>query len=157
MTTLEEKLLQGLNDIILKHNMVVDQLHYIRRGKENVLEIFVEREDLSPIDLDEIVALSEDLSPRLDELDLIQDNYCLDVSTSGVDKPIIDYSKFPLLIGRYMEIKLTNPIKGLNTYVGNLLEADEEKIVLSYREKARVLKVEILISNIYKAKLTIKV
>ena len=157
MTTLEEKLLDGLRDVISKHNMVVDQLHYIRRGKENVLEIYVEREDLSPIDLDEIVALSEDISPRLDELDLIQDNYCLDVSTSGADKPITDFSKFPLLIGRYMEIKLTNPIKGLNTYIGDLLEVKEDSIVLSYRDKARVLKVEILLSNIYKAKLTVKV
>lgn len=157
MTTLEENLFNGLNDIVLKHNMVIDQLRYIRRGKENVLEIFVEREDLSPIDLDEIVALSEDISPKLDELDLIQDEYCLDVSTSGVDKPITDFSKFPLLLGKYMEIKLINPIKGLNTYVGNLLEVSDESIILSYKDKARTLKVEILLTNIYKAKLTIKV
>lgn len=157
MTTLEEKLFNGLIGIVKQHNMEIDELHYIRRGKENVLEVYVEREDLSPIDLDEIVSLSEDLSPKLDELDLIQDNYCLDVSTSGADKPIKDFNKFPSLIGKYMEIKLINPIKGLNTYEGTLESCEEDKIVLSYREKTRVLKVDILISNIYKAKLTVKV
>ena len=157
MTTLEEKIQDGIIDIVKNHNMEIDELHYIRRGKENVLEIYVERSDLSSIDLDEIVSLSEDISPRLDELDLISDNYCLDVSTSGADKPIKDLKKFPFLIGKYVQIKLINPIKGLNTYEGDLLEATDDKIVVGYKEKTRSLKVEIEIKNINKAKLTVKV
>ncbi len=157
MTTLEEKIQDGIIDIVKNHNMEIDELHYIRRGKENVLEIYVERNDLSSIDLDEIVSLSEDISPRLDELDLISDNYCLDVSTSGADKPIKDFKKFPFLIGKYVQIKLINPIKGLNTYEGDLLEATDDKIVVGYKEKTRSLKVEIEIKNINKAKLTVKV
>lgn len=157
MTILEEKLYAGLIDLVKKHSMLIDELHYLKRGKEYVLEVFVEREDLSPIDLDEIVSLSEELSPKLDELDLIQDNYCLDVSTSGADKPIKDYSKFPLLIGKFMEIRLINPINGINIFQGVLLEADEDKIIISYREKTRTKKVEMKISNINKAKLTVKV
>lgn len=157
MTTLEEKIQDGIIDIVKNHNMEIDELHYIRRGKENVLEIYVERSDLSSIDLDEIVSLSEDISPRLDELDLISDNYCLDVSTSGADKPIKDFKKFPFLIGKYVQIKLINPIKGLNTYEGDLLEATDDKIVIGYKEKTRSLKVEIEIKNINKAKLTVKV
>ncbi len=157
MTTLEEKIQDGIIDIVKNHNMEIDELHYIRRGKENVLEIYVERSDLSSIELDEIVSLSEDISPRLDELDLISDNYCLDVSTSGADKPIKDFKKFPFLIGKYVQIKLINPIKGLNTYEGDLLEATDDKIVVGYKEKTRSLKVEIEIKNINKAKLTVKV
>ena len=157
MTTLEEKIQDGIIDLVKNHNMEIDELHYIRRGKENVLEIYVERSDLSSIDLDEIVSLSEDISPRLDELDLISDNYCLDVSTSGADKPIKDFKKFPFLIGKYVQIKLINPIKGLNTYEGDLLEATDDKIVVGYKEKTRSLKVEIEIKNINKAKLTVKV
>lgn len=156
MTALEEKLIEGLTPIVNSHNMIIDELHYKRRDGGFVLEVYVEREDLSPIDLDAIVALSEDLSPKLDELDLIQDEYCLDVSTSGAEKPIKDFSKFPLFIGRYMEVKIINPIDGLNTYVGTLLEANEEKIVLSYRVKTRTKQVEILISNINKARLSVE-
>ena len=155
MTTLEENLVAGLNDVVLKHNMVIDELHYFKRGKEFILQIYVEREDLSPIELDAIVSLSEDLSTKLDELDLIQDNYCLDVSTSGADKPIKDFLKFPL--GQYMEIRLINPIDGLNIYEGVLKEVNNEEITLSYRVKTRTKEVIIKISNINKAKLTVKV
>lgn len=157
MTTLEEQLIDGLTPVVVSHNMIIDELHYRRKGKEFVLEVYVEREDLSSIELDDIVTLSEDLSAKLDELDLISDNYCLDVSTSGAEKPIKDFTKFPSLIGKYMEIKITNPIKGLNTYVGTLIKADEKVIVLEYRVKTRTLQVEIEITNIYKAKLTVKI
>lgn len=137
--------------------MEIDELRYLKKGKEYILQIYVERSDLSSIDLDEIVSLSEDLSTRLDEINLIQDNYCLDVSTSGAEKTIKDLSKLPLLIGKYMEIKLINPIKGLNSYIGTLTSADEEKITLEYRQKTRKMNVEINVSNINKAKLTVKV
>jgi len=157
LTTLEEQLIDGLTPVVVNHNMIIDELHYRRKGKEFVLEVYVEREDLSSIELDDIVTLSEDLSAKLDELDLISDNYCLDVSTSGAEKPIKDFTKFPSLIGKYMEIKITNPIKGLNTYVGTLIKADEKVIVLEYRVKTRTLQVEIEITNIYKAKLTVKI
>lgn len=157
LTTLEEKLIENLNDIILKHNMVLDELKYLKKGREYVLQIYVEREDLSSIDLDEIVSLSEDLSLRLDEINLIQDNYCLDVSTSGAEKEIKDLRKLSSLIGKYLEIKLVNPIKGLNTYIGYLISADDERAVLEYKVKTRTMRVDIEISNIYKAKLTVKI
>ncbi len=157
LTALEEQLSKELIDVIQKHNMEIDELRYLKKGKEYILQIYVERSDLSSIDLDEIVSLSEDLSTRLDEINLIQDNYCLDVSTSGAEKTIKDLSKLPLLIGKYMEIKLINPIKGLNSYIGTLTSADEEKITLEYRQKTRKMNVEINVSNINKAKLTVKV
>lgn len=156
MTTLEEQLAQGLQGTVSSHGLVIDQLHYKKRGKDSVLEIYVEREDLSSVDLDAIVSLSEDLSAKLDELDLIQENYCLDVSTSGADKPIRDFSKFPLLVGRYMEIRVKNPIRGANIFLGTLEAVDGDILTLVYKEKTRDCRVEIATENIGKAKLTVK-
>ena len=157
MTALEEQLTNGLKDIVYAHQMVIDELHFKRRGKEQVLEIFVEREDYSSIDLDAIVALSEELSPRLDELNLIQENYCLDVSTSGTEKPIKDFSKFPKLVGKYMEIHLKNPIRGINIFQGTLENVEENRIIITYKNKTRVCKEDIELDNILKAKLTAKI
>ena len=72
MTVLEQQLHDALSLTVTNHNMIIDELHYKKQGKEFILQIYVEREDLSPIDLDDIVALSEDLSLKLDEIDLIQ-------------------------------------------------------------------------------------
>ena len=156
MTGLEEQLRNKLIDTVEKHQMYIDELHYKQKGKEYVLEIYVEREDMSSIDLDAIVSLSEDLSMKLDEINLIQDNYCLDVSTSGAEKPIKDFSKFPSLIGKYMEIRVKNAIKGVNIFVGTLESITDNVLKLSYKDKTRTLYVDIEIENINKAKLTVK-
>lgn len=157
MSTLEEQLKNALNETVEKHSMYIDMLSYKRKGKEFILEIYVEREDMSSIDLDAIVALSEDISAKLDEIDLIKDNYCLDVSTSGTEKPINDFSKFPLLVGKYMELRLINPIKGQNIFVGTLESVEDGVLTISYREKTRTLNVKVDINNINKAKLTAKI
>ena len=96
MTVLEQQLYDALIITVNKHDMIIDELHYRKKGKEFVLEIYVERDDLSSIDLDAIVSLSEDLSLRLDEIDLIQDEYCLDVSTSGAEKQIKDFEDYTI-------------------------------------------------------------
>ena len=157
MTVLEQQLHDALSLTVANHNMLIDELHYKKQGKEFILQIYVEREDLSPIDLDDIVSLSEDLSLKLDEIDLIQDEYCLDVSTSGAEKQIKDFSKFPSLVGRYMEIHLINPIKGINIYRATLDEVEGNVLKMSYKDKTRTCHIEVETENIYKAKLTVKI
>lgn len=157
MNTLIDELRKVLEPIVTKHNMFIDSLDYKRKGKEYFLELYVERLDMSSIDLDAICELSEEVSLKLDEVDLIQDNYTLDVSTSGAEKPIKDFSKFPALIGKYMCIKVDRAIKGDNIFYGTLIEAKENSIVLSYRIKTRTVTVEITLDNITKANLAVNI
>ncbi len=157
MNTLIDELRKVLEPIVSKHNMFIDSLDYKRKGKEYFLELYVERLDMSSIDLDAICELSEEVSLKLDEVDLIQDNYTLDVSTSGAEKPIKDFSKFPALIGKYMCIKVDRAIKGENIFYGTLIEAKENSIVLSYRIKTRTITVEITLDNITKANLAVNI
>jgi ribosome maturation factor RimP len=53
-------------------------------------------------------------------------------------------------------VHLTNPIKGENIYEGDLKEVDDDKIIITYRQKTRSIDLEILKSNIYKIRLAIK-
>ena len=80
----------------------------------------------------------------------------LDVSTSGAEKPIKDFSKFNKYVGKYIYVKLRNPVEGLNDYTGTLEEANEEEIKLSYKVKTRTKYVTIEVANITKANLAIK-
>lgn len=146
-----------VGEIVNAHGMYIDRFQYVKHGKEAFLELYVEKEDMSSIDLDEIVSLSDEVSLKLDELDLISDNYTLDVSTSGAEKPIKDFSKFPLLIGKYMQIKVDRAIKGENVFIGTLKEVKEHSIILSYRIKTRTISVEIELENITKANLAVNI
>ena len=150
-----DKIREILEPIINDQGLLLDNLKYVKKGREYYLEIYVEKED-DVTTLDEVCAVSDLLSKKLDEVDLIQDNYVLDVSTSGAEKPIKDFSMFPKYVGKYVFVKLRNPVNGKNDYTGTIESATSEKIVLSYKEKTRTKTVELQIDNITRSNLAIK-
>lgn len=155
MSELLEKVKSYIEPLVNQRGLYLDKFSYEKRGKDYYLVIYVEKED-DVITLDEVCEVSEIISNKLDEIDLISDNYILDVSTSGAEKPIKDFSKFDKYIGKYITVKLKNPVEGNNSYTGTLEEASEEKIKMSYKVKTRTKYVEILKSNITKANLAVK-
>ena len=155
MSELLDKVRSHIEPIVTEQGLLLDKFEYQKRGREYYLVIYVEKED-DVITLDEVCAVSDLISKKLDEIDLITDNYVLDVSTSGAEKPIKDFSKFNKYVGKYIYVKLRNPVEGLNDYTGTLEEASEEEIKLSYKVKTRTKYVTIEVANITKANLAIK-
>ena len=150
-----EQVKKAIEPVINEQGLILDRLNYVKKGRDFYLEVYVEKED-DITTLDDVCQVSEKISEKLDEVDLISENYILDVSTSGAEKPITDFSKFSKYVGKYIFVKIKNPILGFNDFTGTLESADEEKIVLSYREKTRVKTVEIQIDNITRSNLAIK-
>ena len=118
-----------------------------------VISIVVDR--VNPIDMETIVNLSNELSSYIDTIDDSNEKYFLDISSLGAEKPL-KIESLKDYVGRYVNVHLTNPIDGENIYEGDLLEANEDSLTLSYRVKTRVKTVSILLSNIYKIRLAIK-
>ena len=130
------------------------EVKFVREFGTNYLRVMVDKDD-EVIDLDEIVKVNDIVSPILDEADLIKTNYVLDVTTFGAEKPI-DVAKLEKYVGRYINIHLTHPYKGLNIIEGTLESVDNDLIVISYKEKTRLIKCEIVRNTIDKARLAIK-
>ena len=120
---------------------------------ETYLSIIVDR--VEPIDMEAIVDISHKLNEYIDEINPIDSSYTLDISSLGAEKPlrIEDLDKY---VNRYVHIHLINPINGENIYEGDLLKVDDNTIELSYKIKTRVKLVDIIKSNISKARLAIK-
>lgn len=126
----------------------------LRSSKQGLtLEIFIDRDE--PISLDDIVKVSEKINEVLDANDPISAPYTLDVSSLGAEKPI-KVERLSHYVGKYVNVHITQPINGMNIIEGELAECDEEKTVITYREKTRVKKVEIPTKDIDKARLAIK-
>ena len=127
---------------------------FVREFGTNYLRVMVDKDD-EVIDLDEIVKVNDVVSPLLDEADLIKSNYVLDVTTFGAEKAI-DVAKLEKYVGKYINVHLTNPIKGENIIEGTLESVDNDEVVISFKEKTRLIKCEIVRSTIDKARLAIK-
>lgn len=68
-----------ISEPISKLDLVVDSIEYIKEGKYNFLNIVLDR--INGIDLDTIVEATNIINPILDEYDLIDEEYILDISS----------------------------------------------------------------------------
>ncbi len=127
---------------------------FTKEGKEYVLRLYVDRKQ-GKIDFDTIVKISELYNEVLDKEDFISMSYTLDVSSPGAERPI-ELCELNEHVGDYVHVHLSHPFKGLNDLEGDLLEVTSDKAILQYREKARLKKAELLLSDIDRARLAIK-
>ena len=120
---------------------------------QDTLTIVVDKE--SEIDMNMIVEVTNELNAYLDELNPFEKPYTLDLSSLGAEKPL-KVERLNAYVGKYVNVHLVNPIKGENIYEGDLKEVDDDKIIITYRQKTRSIDLEVLKSNIYKIRLAIK-
>ena len=74
-----EKIKEIIKDPISKLDLTIDSIEYVTVGKNNFLNIVLDR--INGIDLDTIVEATNIINPILDEYDLISDEYILDISS----------------------------------------------------------------------------
>lgn len=104
------------------------------------LQIMAERPD-GAIGVDECEAISQALSPELDVADLISGEYRLEISSPGIDRPLVRISDFLRAIGHEARVELTHPIESGRKRFRGLIRAIEgegrEAFLMLERNDAR--------------------
>ena len=129
------------------------QVKYVKEFGNWYLRILVDKDDV--VDLEDIIKVNDLVSPLLDQADLIDNEYVLDVTSFGAEKPI-EVSKLEKYVGKYINVHLSNPYKGENYLEGDLVDVNENEVTLSIKDKARLVKATLERKNIDKARLAIK-
>ncbi len=93
--------------------------------------IVVELEGMGPVSISDCVDISRQIEHNLDRE---AEDFSLQVSSPGLDKPLRDYRQYIKNIGRSLKVKIEDG-KELE---GKLAAADEEKITLQTSRKERV-------------------
>lgn len=126
-----EKIRDAILPIIAAHDCYLDDLEYVQERHEWYLRIFIEKNH-DYLDMDTCVAVSEAISEKLDEIDVIDREYYLEVSSPGIEKPLKTLEKVAESVGSYVHIDFKNPLKGMNEVEGTLLALDGSTITLQY-------------------------
>lgn len=99
------------------------------KGKPGNLKIQVFIDGDQYLNVDECSKISKKISNDLEERDIIDGRYIIEVSSPGVDKPLKLIRQYPKHIGRELEI-LTKENK---KYQGELLSVHNEEIEVSIK------------------------
>lgn len=91
-------------------------------GRDSVrLQVMVERADEGPIQVDDCAAVSRAISAVLDVEDPIAGAYTLEVSSPGIDRPLVRLGDFERFVGREARVETARPIDGRRRFRGRLL------------------------------------
>ena len=96
------------------------------------LRIFVDK--AGGIDLDDCQSISEQLSARLDQSDIISGGYILEVSSPGIDRILRKDKDFIREAGKVVDVTLYAPLDGKKIFVGELIGRDEKFLRLKEME-----------------------
>jgi ribosome maturation factor RimP len=107
-----------------------------REGK--TLQIMAERPD-GTLTIADCEAISKEISPLLDVHDPIAGSYHLEVSSPGIDRPLVRPSDFEVWSGYEAKIEVKQPIDGRKRFRGTLegFEDGEVRIEVDLGEAGR--------------------
>ncbi len=84
-----------------------------------VLQIMAERPD-GTFSIDDCEKVSRELSPLLDVEDVISSRYQLEVSSPGIDRPLVRPTDFESWAGHEVKIEMAVPVAGRKRFRGDL-------------------------------------
>jgi ribosome maturation factor RimP len=92
-----------------------------------VLRVFIDHPEgstSSAISLEDCTRASRDLSVALDVADVIHQPYSLEVSSPGLDRPLVREQDFVRFAGRRAHLRTRDPVDGRRNFTGTLRGID---------------------------------
>lgn len=129
-------------------------IEFVKEGRNWFLRIYIDT-PTGGIDIDQCALVSERLSVILDEKDPIDQNYYLEVSSPGAERPLKKEADYEKAVGKFIYVKTYEPIQDMKEFQGYLTANHENSIEMEVRIKTRKVKIEIEKEKIAKARLAI--
>jgi len=102
-------------------------------GKTRTLQIMADRPD-GGIVVDECAEISTAVSAALDVEDPIEENYTLEVSSPGIDRPLTRLKDFEVWTGYEARIETTELIDGRRRFKGELAGTEGDEVLITIED-----------------------
>jgi len=93
----------------------------LQGNQRPTLQIMAERKDRAAMTVDDCAEISRAVSALLDVEDPIQGAYTLEVSSPGIDRPLVRAADFARFAGFEAKVDMARPVDGRKRFRGRLL------------------------------------
>ena len=100
-------------------------VRFLKEGANWYLRIFIDKED--GVNIEDCEKFSRAIDPILDEKDFIEQSYCLEVSSPGLERELTKDEHFDRFIGSDILVKLIRPIEGVGRELDGTLTANSKE------------------------------
>lgn len=140
-------------DFLQQEGYELYNIEFVKEGKDWFLRVYVDMASGEGyIGTEDCEKVSRFLSEKLDEEDPIEQNYYLEVSSPGMDRPLLKREHYERYVGSEVEIRLYKGKDGAKNIQG-VLESIEGEIVIITDHDNKEWKLEL--SEIAKANLAV--
>tara|TARA_R110001583_G_scaffold26533_7_gene95525 strand:+ start:567 stop:1025 length:459 start_codon:yes stop_codon:yes gene_type:complete len=150
LASLEERLTEMLAPSVEDLGYELVGIEYVRAGKHSTLRVYIDQEE--GILVDDCAAVSRQVSAIMDVEDPITNEYTLEVSSPGMERPLFNASQYAAFIGEEVKIQLRMPIQNRRRWKGVISSVDGEIISVAVENKEE----RFALSNIQKANIVPK-
>lgn len=131
-----ERVRELLFQAVLDAGCYLWDVEYVKEGTEMTLRIVIDTNE--GVTVDDCQRVSDVINPILDEADPIEVSYRLEVTSPGVERPLIRPEHFTACIGDMVEVKLFAPIQGEKVLHGVLSGAEDRLFTLTLSDGTSV-------------------
>jgi ribosome maturation factor RimP len=115
------------------------------------LQVMAERSDGSGMGVEDCAVVSRQISAILDVEDPIESAYTLEVSSPGIDRPLMKPADYARFAGHVAKVELKYAREGRRRYTGTIKALESEAVVLDTEEGS----VSLPLAEIERAKLVL--
>ena len=102
-------------------------------GNNPILQIMADKPE-GGIEVDDCAKISTEISAHLDVEDPIEDNYTLEVSSPGIDRPLTRLKDFAAWAGYVAKIETSELIDGRRRFKGTLAGVENDEVLIEIEE-----------------------
>ena len=122
---------QGLAErIAAELGLRIWDITFTKEGASFYLRIFIDKD--GGVGIEDCENFSRAIDGPLDELDPIEQGYCLEVSSPGVERSLQKPAHFTQCLGRRVMVRLIRPVDGERDFKGVLEDYDGGSITVRF-------------------------
>ncbi|WP_114286854.1 ribosome maturation factor RimP [Candidatus Halocynthiibacter alkanivorans] len=110
-------------------------------GEHKIMQVMADRPD-GGIEVDECARISTAISAILDVEDPIAENYSLEVSSPGIDRPLTRLKDFDMWVGYIAKLETSELIDGRRRFKGEIEGTEGDEVLITITEGTVGLKFE---------------
>ncbi|MBS9781051.1 MAG: ribosome maturation factor RimP [Gammaproteobacteria bacterium] len=123
-----EKLTELLSPCVEALGYELVGVEYHPNSVNALLRVYIDKE--GGIELDDCVAVNEQVSGVLDVEDPISSKYTLEISSPGLDRPLFNVADFERFIGSQAKIRLSRPIDRQRNFKAQIIAVNDNIITV---------------------------
>ena len=109
-------------------------VRFLKEGSQWYLRIFIDKE--GGVSIDDCVDFTHAVNKPLDEADPIEQAYCLEVSSPGIERELVRDEHFQKSIGKKIMLKTIRPVDGEREFKGILEAFDGAAVTVKVNDES---------------------